>query len=406
MARILFVSLALPFPTTNGHRMRNRGILEALKTEGHSVTMVSFAEEEEIRNPSPEMRAACDKIRMIPTPVARNGLREYGMRFLTIASSLPYGVRKFHHPGMKSLVRQELAGGEYDLIVCDDIYMRSNIPEKAGIPILLNKHDLTYEIVERFLEYERNPVKRMYGRLEGGKIRKLEGRLCREAAMVLAVSRRDGELLRSFGSEIRISVVPNVIDVDRYKPVLFEEPKTVLYVGAMDYLANRDAAEYFAFEILPILRDMAHGVTFRVAGRNVPADLLERTKGIRDIEFTGEVKDMTAEIRKATVCVVPLRFGSGTRLKILEACAMEKAVVSTTMGAEGLDFVEGEEIIRADGPEAFARQVAGLLKDRPRRVSLGKAGRVRVEKEYSLQALASSLRSALDRCAASEVRKS
>jgi glycosyltransferase involved in cell wall biosynthesis len=132
-----------------------------------------------------------------------------------------------------------------------------------------------------------------------------------------------------------------------------------------------------------------------VAGRSGSDNFQAKFARLRHVRFTGPVPDMRAEIAKAAVCVVPLRIGSGTRLKILEAAAMAKPIVSTRIGAEGLDFVDGEEIILTDRPEAFARAVADLLADPLRRHMLGKAARRRVEQQYGLASLRSALREAL-----------
>ena len=163
----------------------------------------------------------------------------------------------------------------------------------------------------------------------------------------------------------------------------------------MDWHPNRDGVEFFISEILPELRRLVPSVTFRVAGRSPSGEILRRFTGVPGVEFTGTVPDMRAEIAKATVCVVPLRIGSGTRMKILEAGAMAKPIVSTSLGAEGLDLVDGEDIILADEPRTFAKAVADLLGDATRRRTLGQSVRRRIEQRYSLPVLQSALRRAL-----------
>ena len=137
------------------------------------------------------------------------------------------------------------------------------------------------------------------------------------------------------------------------------------------------------------------GAKFRVAGRSGSNAFFARFSRVPNVELTGTVPDMRSEIARATVCAVPLRIGSGTRLKILEAGAMGKAIVSTALGAEGLSFADGEEILIANEPSAFARALAGLLQDEERRSTMGRAARLRVEKDYSLPVLKDALRGAL-----------
>jgi glycosyltransferase involved in cell wall biosynthesis len=184
-------------------------------------------------------------------------------------------------------------------------------------------------------------------------------------------------------------VLPNVVDVGAYTPAPGDDGHTVLFTGAMDWLPNQDGAEYFIRDILPKLRQLTAGMRFVVAGRNPPPEMLRRYGEIPDVHFTGTVRDIRSVIAQAAVCAVSLRIGSGTRMKILEAGAMGKAVVSTTLGAEGLGFRHEEEILLADDPRSFAQAVASLLKDPALRRRLGHAARQRVERDYSLTNLQS-----------------
>jgi glycosyltransferase involved in cell wall biosynthesis len=160
----------------------------------------------------------------------------------------------------------------------------------------------------------------------------------------------------------------------------------------MDWLPNQDGVEFLVRDILPRLRQLAPSVRVMLAGRNPSEAMLRRYAGDPDVSFTGTVADLRPIIARAAVCVVPLRIGSGTRLKILEAAAMGKAIVSTTLGAEGLDLEHGREILLEDRPDAFAEAVALLLTDRKRSSALGSAARLVVEEQYSIPALRRQLR--------------
>jgi glycosyltransferase involved in cell wall biosynthesis len=163
----------------------------------------------------------------------------------------------------------------------------------------------------------------------------------------------------------------------------------------MDWYPNREALEFFVTGIFPRIRSQVPDVRFVVAGRNPPEEFRQRLGHIPGVEFTGTVSDTHAEIASAAGCVVPLRIGSGTRLKILEAAAMAKPVVSTRLGAEGLEFRDGQEIALEDEPAAFADAVVKLLSAAPDRHRLGQAARKRVEQNYRFHALRVSLRSAM-----------
>jgi glycosyltransferase involved in cell wall biosynthesis len=160
----------------------------------------------------------------------------------------------------------------------------------------------------------------------------------------------------------------------------------------MDWYPNQDAVRYFAAEIFPHIRRRFPKAIFRIAGRASSTKFARAFAQMQNVEFTGEVADMRSEVARATVCVVPLRIGSGTRMKILEAAAMGKAIVSTSLGAEGLDLEDGREILVRDDPHSFANAVNELLTDPNRRMDLGQAARRRVDERYSLRCLTHQLR--------------
>jgi len=266
-----------------------------------------------------------------------------------------------------------------------------NLPA-TDVPIALNAHNLEYMILKRYLSHESNPLKLAYGWLETQKVRRWESDACFHADYVMCCSKHDKELIRELCPRVPISVVPNIVDVNNYSPTTDVDESVLIYQGGLDWYPNRDAVEYLVFEILPILRRLVPDCRVIVPGRNPSPAFRPQFESIPYVSFTGTVSDMRREIAKAAVSVVPLRIGSGTRMKILEAAAMGKPIVSTTLGAEGLEFVDGSEIVLADQPQAFADAVAGFLRDAARRRSLGRAARRRVEQQYSMTALRASLR--------------
>ena len=401
--KILFVALTSPFPPTNGHRLKVWALLQALAQDGHSITLLILAvSSEETENFGP-LRDLCQHVEAIPALLHSGALGgHYLGRLITLFSARPYGASRFRCPLLKERIMEVLGSGDFDVILCDGEYNMQNLPDSLPVPVVLNKDDVGYLLVERYSKLQRNPAKRLYGLLEAHKIRRLE----REAvsrATVMSCSDFDRNQLQALCPTARIMIVPNVVDTEKYAPAGEGEPLTVLYQGGMDWYPNRDAAEFFICSVLPHLRRMSPGVRFVAAGRDPSGGVAKHFARFPDVRFTGTVPDMLDEIADAVVCVVPLRIGSGTRLKILEAGAMAKPIVSTRLGAEGLDFEDGEEILLVDDPVAFARAVADLLADPDRRRALGQAARRRVEAQYSMRALRGSLREVLENVGLSHV---
>jgi glycosyltransferase involved in cell wall biosynthesis len=393
--RLLFLSFAFPLPANNGHRMRTWSILEALAAVGHDLTLLTFGQPGEAGGYDVALRKVCREIEIVPLILeSLSSTANYLERLVGLFLAQPYAVRRFASSEMQARIRQFLARGSFDAVLCDTVFSSVNLSD-THVPVILNCHNVEHVVLERYVALERNPVKRLYAWREISKLRNWEEATCRQAAIAMACSEHDQELLSSLCPGLRVTVVPNVVDVDRYAPQRENNSSTILFQGAMDWFPNRDAVTFFVARILPALKQNVPHIRFVVAGRNPPPTFVSTFADVSGIEFTGNVPDMRAEIAKAAVCIVPLRIGSGTRLKILEAAAMAKPIVSTRVGAEGLDFADGEEIVLADEPSEFTRAILDLLADPLRRRAMGLAARRRVEIQYSLPALRSALGQAL-----------
>jgi glycosyltransferase involved in cell wall biosynthesis len=392
--RILFVLFSLPFPPNIGQRMRNYSLLRALRMEGHKVTLLAFADQEELTEAKSGLSRFCSDIDIVPKPggAARSS---YTGRLKALISDLPYGAWRMRSDAMRAAVSERLASQSFDIILCDDVYQIGNLPLAPATPIVLNKHTIVHEEVRRFLEHQRNPLISVYGWIEYRRLRRLEMQTCGQVAAVWACSERDQRILAKGSVSASFAVLPNVINVEDYTPVETDDERTVVYVGAMDWLPNRDAVAFFIADIMPELHRLVPDLRFVVAGREPPSNFRKRYEKIPNVSFTGTLPDLGPVIAQAALCVVPLRIGSGTRLKILEAAAMAKPVVSTTVGAEGLTFHNGKEIVIADEPLVIAREIAALLRNRQRRVEIGRAARSRVVAEYDIHTLRRGLREAL-----------
>jgi glycosyltransferase involved in cell wall biosynthesis len=370
--------------------MRSRSLLQALKLLGHEVTMVSCVEEQEVRECPPELADLVQKVEFIRLS-SGNTFDSYFGRLLAFVKGKAYGAWRFRDKRIQDAIAAEKSRQHFDAILCDDIYMFANVAADESLPVLLNKDDITFEIVEQYAQSARWPVS-AYAKIEARRVRQFEVESCNRTHAILPCSERDRDAMLAAGVTAQLVVLPNVIDVARYDVAAkLEDPATLLYVGAMDWYPNIDGVRFFAAEILPLIVAEVPEVRFVVAGRNPSAELVAELTANKHIEFTGTVADVVPYLSSATVCVVPLRIGSGTRLKIIEAAATGKAVVSTVLGADGLTFKEGEEIVRADDPATFAKSVVSLLRDPARRASMGAAAKKRAAAEYSIAALSHTL---------------
>jgi glycosyltransferase involved in cell wall biosynthesis len=270
-----------------------------------------------------------------------------------------------------------------DLCVADFLVAMPNLPARTPMPVVLFEHNVEYMIWKRLHEVEKRPWRRALLGLEWRKMRHYEAKACARAGLTVAVSEADRALLATNAPGADIRAIGTGVDTTYFHlNGAVEAPASLVFTGSMDWYPNEDAILYFIDAILPQLRREVPGLSLAVVGRD-PTDRLRAACAAAEVQVTGTVADVRPHVAEAAIYVVPLRIGGGTRLKIFEALAMGKAVVSTRVGAEGLPIVSGQHFLQADSPADFAQAVVALLKDPDRRHALGLAGRRLVEERYS-----------------------
>jgi sugar transferase (PEP-CTERM/EpsH1 system associated) len=297
---------------------------------------------------------------------------------------------------MGALVQQVMAAGRFDVLHVEDIHMAQYAARQAGVRTVLDLHNVDSWRMRRFARHQRNPLTRLYALLTARKLARYEANIASAYDLVLACSEDDRALLSAGGVQADVLVVPNGVDISRFAPQPApSKPRHLVFVGRMDYEPNADAVLFFCRYILPLVRAAHDDVTFAVVGQH-PSRAVKALSSIPGVTVTGFVDDVRPHVADAAVVVVPLRYGSGTRLKILEAMAMGKAVVSTTVGCEGIRAVSGEEIVLADEAPAFASAVVRLLNSQTARLDLGQRARQRAVSDYSWTRIGTYLLAAYD----------
>ncbi len=366
--KILWVRTGKLVPVDTGGKIRSYNILRRLR-ERHEVTFLSYYSgrrdevyEREICEHLPGTKAIYTATRDA-TPLERNLLY---LRRLPLRA--PFGVTKFLSREVQRLLTRWLNEGRFDVAVCDFLGSTLNFPRRSATPVALFQHNVESILWRRHAEHEANPIRRIAFKLEAAKMLRYERAAVGRFDHVIAVSEYDREQMKTMTDEARISVVPTGVDLQQYQAAAGEssaEP-LVIFLGSMDWEANIDGVVYFCREIWPRVKRAAPEARFRIVGRGPDSRIKQLASD--DIEVTGRVPSVIEHLRQTAVFVVPLRIGGGTRLKIYEAMAMRKAVVSTTIGAEGLDVNHGRDILLADDPHTFADCVIELLRDHPRRM--------------------------------------
>lgn len=381
--RVLWVKSGGLVPANHGGRIRSLNILKQL-AKRHAVTVFTFYAEQE-DDPHAELEGLFERVVCcrLPIPVAKS-LKDYTRYVGNLLSLRPYSLAKFCRPEVRRRLRELLREENYDVAICDFLPAFGVLPRQLPYPTVLFTHNVEAMIWERQFRAAQNPLWKAVCWREYLTMSLIERRYARMADHVLAVSEPDRQFFASLVGEEKVTLVPTGVDLEYFTlDVGAEQPHTLVFSGSMDWLANEQAVFYFEEKILPRVRPKVPDVSLLVVGRQPSRRLQELAAQQPAIRLTGTVDDVRPYIAQGSVYVVPLLVGGGTRLKIFEAMAMGKAIVSTSIGAEGLEVTNGENIILADGSERFADSIVTLLQEPDQRAALGRAARRLVEQKFS-----------------------
>lgn len=361
--RILWVKAGKLLPVENGGNIRTYHIARYLASR-HELTFFSYydgardaAYENELRAEFPG--AVSVSTRKTDSVALRRAL-DYLRR---LPSRVPYAVSRFSSRIVQAQLKTCLRERRFDVAVGDFLDAAVNFPRALSVPSVLFQHNVESEIWRRHVLTEASQIKKLMYGIEFLKMLRYEERMVKKFQHVIAVSEHDRRLMAAWVDPGRITVVPTGVNLGLYRPEASPAPlePLVMFVGAMDWEPNVDAVEYFCHEIWPKIEAAVPEARFRIVGRNPVSRV--RKLASASVEVTGRVPSVLEHLRKAAVVVVPLRVGGGTRLKIYEAMGAGKALVSTTIGAEGLDVHHGRDIVLADDPGSFAKAVLSFLDD-------------------------------------------
>jgi sugar transferase (PEP-CTERM/EpsH1 system associated) len=388
--RILFLTPQFPYPPHQGTTIRNYNLIAGL-AERHQVHLLSFGDPAE--NSDTPLHRLCTSVEVIPPP--RRSMR-HRLRGLLL-STLPDMALRLPSAGFQAALDSTIDRVRPDVLEVEGIEMAQYLlqaaerREEARLPLLVfDDHNAEYVLQQRAFEtdarsfHPRRWIGAAYSLVQWRRLRRYERRACRAADRVVAVSEADALALRRLVPGLVPVAVPNGVDIGYYSepvPPLDGRPGQkhtdrggpgLVFTGKMDFRPNVDAVLWFVGDVLPLVRRQVPDAHFWVVGKS-PHPRLAPLASDPAVTLTGWVADVRPYISAAAVYVVPLRIGGGTRLKVLEAMAMGKAIVSTALGCEGFDVVRGQELLLGDTPGEFAAAVVGLLRDPGQRERLGRA---------------------------------
>jgi len=400
--RILWLKSDLLLPLDKGGKLRTWHLMRHLARR-HEITYLAFREPEQPAANVEGMKEVASRVETITRSEPTKGtLRFYADAALHLLDPLPYAVGKYRSAEYRRRLARLLEEERFDLIVCDFLFPAVNLPKRLPCPAVMFTHNVESEIWRRHAETKSDAIGRLLYGAQYRRMLRYERRTLARFDGILAVSDADRDTFaRLYPGAIAqpAHVVPTGVDTEYFAPSAGSlQPARLIFTGSMDWLPNEDAMIYFCRDVLPAIRAEVPDVALTIVGRT-PTPAVKKLAEERGVTVTGRVDDVRPFMRDASVYIVPLRIGGGTRLKIFEAMAMGKAVVSTTIGAEGLPVTDGEHVLLADDPATFARAVVHLIRDTGHRTRIEAAARALVLARYDWSAVAGELEDALIRFA-------
>lgn len=377
--KILFISYDFPFPPSGGSISRDYNLIKQL-SKHHELHWINRTIRGKIKQEyKDEMKKYFKEMNIIEW----NYDQDPAGLLKSMVTKVPYIIKRFESDEMKDLVNKTICNNNFDLILCDHIYLSQYIPDNiAGrIPVIPNNEDCGFTYYKRMTENS-GPARSIYASSQWKKLLDYEIEVLKKYKVYITTSENEKELISEYYDGAEICVIENGVDTEYFSPQKRnEESPSIIFTAWFKYYPNTKAAMDFVKNIFPGIKKEIPDLKFYIVGKEPPASVkdLEKTEGV---VVTGYVDDIRNYLKNADAAVIPLQIGGGTRLKILEAMSMKVPVVSTVLGAEGLQVKDGRDILIARNDEDFISKVIKVMKDKELSRHLSLNGRKLMEEKY------------------------
>ena len=386
MARILYLTQVLPYPLNTGARVRQYYVLRQL-ARTHEVTLVAFVRSDDKPEHIAHLKTICHAVYTVP--MVRSRWRDVRAAVKGLVTRLPMVIARDEIAAMQQTLARLMASETFDVVQADQVSMSSYGLQCKNARHVLDLHNAMYLVTERLAAHESNPLKRLIYQREARALARYEAELCAQYNRVTFVTDEDRQLIEQQIArwdmrtpDRRFMTIPICIDPSDKLPIKpVAQPQRVTAMGVMFWPPNAEGVLWFAQEIWPRIHAQQPHLIFTIAGKK-PPEYLTQLHGTQGIEVLGFVPEVETVLAETSVFVVPLRAGGGMRVKILDTWSWALPIVSTSIGAEGIDIRDGENILIADSPEAFSNAVLRAVNDAALNQKLRANGRQWVEEKY------------------------
>lgn len=401
--KLLWLSHLIPYPPKGGVLQRSFYLLREL-SKHHEIDLLAFNQKDLMAplykgdiqrglvDAHQELSKICNDVEFFDIECDSKSAGKMFLALTSLFSRYPYTINWLRSETFSKILLEKISRESYDLVHLDTISLDIYRPLLGNLPCVLDHHNIESHMLLRRSRQEKSLVKKAYFFQEGVRLQRFEKRVCPEYWGHITCSDIDSERLRMITASSDIKTIPNGVDTNFFTPKgLKQDDKTLVFVGTMSWYPNIEAAFFICNEIMPRLRLLRSGVRLQIIGANPPEQLRKFALKHDDIDVLGFVDEVRDYIEKATVYVCPIMDGGGTKLKILDALAMEKPIIAHKIASEGINVTDGVDILLADQADEYAELIVRLIDSSTERVSLGKAARKLALEQYDYTFIGKSL---------------
>ena len=396
---ILFLSQIVPYPPHGGVLQRGYNIIREIAKD-NNVYLLAFVHpdmltsEKAISESKTHLEAICESVDYFTLWPKQSGLHKFIAFSAAFLYPLPFSTLAHRSASYSKKMQQIIENNNIDVVHFDTIGLAPYLKFSADLPTVMTHHNIESTLMKRRSEVEVNWLAQFYVRLQSQRLHSYEISKSPDFDINIMVSRNDEGELKAMSPSVLTDVVPNGVDTEYFTVRDDEQECSVIYTGGMNMFANKDAIVHLIYDIWPRVQASLPNAVFNIIGQDPTDEIIAISKKDKSINLLGYVDDIRPHVAKSSVYVVPLRVGGGTRLKVLDALSQGKAIVSTSVGCEGIEVTHGENIYIEDNDDLFADRVIELLNDKTLRSKLGCKARSLAESKYAWSSIALTLNKA------------
>lgn len=354
---VLMISPQVPYPLVGGAKIVTYNTIKYLSQLGINLTLLSIADN--CSKNIPELEKYC-RVSLVPVKTSNSKLGIIRSFF----SSIPYTISKYISRAVLTELDRLILSNRFDLVHIEHLHMAycgQYVASKYSLPVLLRFHNVESVILRRYLNFEKDPFRQLFIRFQYERLYNYEKKIIKYFDKCIMISERDKEIVEIINPQVKVTAINPGMDIisSKRQPV---QPHEILFVGTMDWLPNEDAMLWFTNLVFPLIQQEIKDIKLVLVGSNPSFKIRSLSSGTT-ITVQGKVRDVRPYHERASVFIVPLRSGSGIRIKIIEALLMKVPVVSTTIGAEGMGLKNEKHIRIADDEVSFAQAVVSFLSE-------------------------------------------